>query len=316
MSEARSEGTAPRTVLVGVTGVGENAAALRYAADDAARRRWGIAVVHAVHQVMPPPPPAMLLTYESLEAVGEEIVTEVREHLSELAGSTLPIATHVIMGHPVNVLVDLSRGAGRVVVQRRALSPLRRLVTASTVIGCAAHAHCPVVAVPAEWTPSTTKPRVAVGVHEDGHPDQVLRVAFDEAHARGADLMVFHAWHLEPAYDGFVLDDRERSQWSQEAESAIAASVQPFRDAHPDVSVKVEVRRQPPADALADVSRGVDLLVLGRHGSFAPWMQRIGSLVRGAVGHAECPVMVVPVERHADAASDLPRADPRLTPRR
>lgn len=293
-------------VLVGVTGEGETPAALQFALDAAQRQGWRLTVVHALHQVMPPPPPGVLLTYETMEEVGHQITAEVVEVLQERYGEDLSVAQVVRTGHPVNVLVDLSNESDLIVLQHRALSKLHRVFTGSTVIGVAAHAHCPVVSVPAGWSAPREAGRVSVGVHEDGHPSQVLEVAFAEAAARRSRLHIFHAWRLSPAYDDLALPHGDDA-WSQHTQRVLTQQIAPLQDRYPGVEVDLEVRYQWPIEALVEVGASSDLLVLGRHSAFAPLLQRIGSLARAAVAHVACPLMVVPVERHRDVAADTPR---------
>lgn len=293
-------------VLVGVTGEGETPSALQYALDTAQRQGWGLAVVHALHQVMPPPPPGVLLTYESMEEVGHEITAEAVAEIQGQYGEDVAITQVVRTGHPVNVLVDLSSDSEVVVLQHRALSKLHRVFTGSTVIGVAAHAHCPVVSVPAGWSAPREAGRVSVGVHEDGHPIQVLEVAFAEAASRRSRLYVFHAWRLSPAYDDLALPHGD-DEWTHHLEDLLTEQLAPLRERFPGVEVDVEVRYQWPIEALVEIGATSDLLVLGRHSAFAPLLQRIGSLARAAVAHVACPLMVVPVERHRDVAADTPR---------
>jgi nucleotide-binding universal stress UspA family protein len=286
----------PGSILVGVNAAGQNTAALRFAAEEAERHGCPITLVHAVHQVMPPPPPSVLLTYDALEDVGRELVAEVVEELAPFNRGGVPVTTVVRSGHPVNILVDLSQGARAVVLQRRSLSKLHRVFTGSTVIGVGAHAHSPVISVPASWTPPRSAGRVTVGVHEDGTPESVLGVAFAEASARNAPLHVFHAWRLADVYADLVPRPGE-DPWTEHARRALEEQVAPLREKYPDVPVSLEVRYQWPADALLELATTSDLLVVGRHSTLAPLLQRIGSMARTSISHADCPVMVVPVER-------------------
>jgi nucleotide-binding universal stress UspA family protein len=302
----------PGPVLVGVTVAGENTAALRFAAEEAEREGRPVTLAHAVHQVMPPPPPTMLLTFQTLEEVGQRLVRDVADEFAPLNRGGVPVSTVVHRGHPVNVLVDLSRGGRMVVLQRRSLSKLHRVFTGSTVIGTSAHAHCPVVSVPESWTPPRSAGPVTVGVHEDGTSDAVLEAGFAEAASRDAPLHVFHAWRLADVYADLAPPPHDDA-WTAQAEEALADQVAPFRLRYPQVAVATELRYQWPTDALIELSATSGLLVIGRHSTFAPLLQRIGSTARTAIGHAACPVMVVPVER-AQALGRGPRRDTTGTP--
>ena len=50
-------------VVVGVTGPGRETAALKFAAEWAARERAEVVLVHAYGAALPPPPPSVLMTY-------------------------------------------------------------------------------------------------------------------------------------------------------------------------------------------------------------------------------------------------------------
>jgi nucleotide-binding universal stress UspA family protein len=281
-------------VVVGVTGKGENTGALRFAAEQAGREGREVVIAHAVHQVLPPPPPSVLLTYSSLELVGSQIATEVLEELHALSSAALTASGLARPGKPVDVLVDLSADARCLVLQHRALTRLRRVITGSTVAGVATHAHCPTVSVPAGWTTDRSPSYVTVGVHETGLPGSVVEMGFSEAAARGRALRVVHAWRLDGAYEDMVaggIGDDLRAQ----AQIRLHEAVSKVHSRYPDVAVEIEVQYQWPIDALLELSEDSDLLVLGRHGGMTPMPHRLGSIAHTLIGQAKCPVMVVPV---------------------
>src|SRR5689334_2693496 len=78
-------------ILVGVTGRGENTAALTWAAAEAARRACPITLVHAVTPVLPPPPPSVLMTPGPLLDVGRTVLDEVSEELETIAAPGTPV---------------------------------------------------------------------------------------------------------------------------------------------------------------------------------------------------------------------------------
>lgn len=289
-----SDANTAAAVLVGVTGPGENTAALRYAVGEARSHRRPLLLVHAIHEAFPPPPPTMLVEPVPWQQVGNAVMAEVRDELEDLLeDGALEVTTEVRSGPGGGVLVELSEQASVVVLQHRARSRLRRLFTGSTVIASAADSRCPVVSVPATWEPQTRTGRVVVGVHEDGMPEQVLAEAFAEAAAHGSSVHLVHAWEIEGAYTDLVGPPTEG--WETNVREAMAAAVRPYAEAHPSVDVELDVRRGWPADALLELAGGADLLVVGRHGSRRHLPHRIGSIARTLVGEAPCPVMVVPV---------------------
>src|SRR5436190_15037498 len=71
-------------ILVGVTGRGENTAALRWAAQEAARSGRHLTLAHAVKSVLPPPPPSVLMIPEPTFEAGRTVVDDVGEELHGL----------------------------------------------------------------------------------------------------------------------------------------------------------------------------------------------------------------------------------------
>jgi nucleotide-binding universal stress UspA family protein len=278
----------PSSVIVGVTGSHENTDALQYAIAEARQSNRGITLVHAVTPVLPPPPMGVLITDDAWLELGEGIVARARDEMEQL-GDLPSVATVVREGHPAVVFCELSKGAAKVVLQHQDLSRLHRIVTGSTVASVAAHAHCPVVSVPAGFSTRTPTGTIAVGVRGDGGPRQVLEAAFAEAAARGSSLRVAHGWKVPAAYDDL------RAQWSAEDDAHITSAMTDLRERHPDVDVRVDVHNEWPPEVLADVANSSDLLVVGRHSGMSMLPPRLGSLARAAVAHATCPVMIVPL---------------------
>ena len=297
--------TAKDAVVVGVTGPGRETAALRFAAECARRDDLEVVLAHAFRTVLTGPPPGALLTYAETADMARWVVKEVGEELAAMTDGEVRLRGLALPGSPAHVLADVSKEARLVVVQHRALHTMRRLFVGSTANGVAAHAHCPVVSVPAGWLPGDgPEPgEVVVGVHEGGLPRPVLAAAFAWAAATASPLRVVHAWRLDAVYDD-IITDRVAAEWRDEQRRALDAAVQGFRDLHPDVAVTVEVRHQWPTEVLVDDSRVASLVVVGRHGPHAWEPEHLGSLARTVLRESKSPVMVVPVGRHEDTPDD------------
>jgi nucleotide-binding universal stress UspA family protein len=194
-------------------------------------------------------------------------------------------------GRPAHVLAAASEHASLVVVGGRGVGGLAGLVLGSTTAALVAQAACPVVVVPADPSARTREPRsVVVGVAGRGD-EEVLAFAFDEASARGGELVAVHAWQdvvLETAFrpvgplvdwDGVAADE----------ERVLAEALAGWREKEPEVAVREVVVREKTARALVEASLTAELLVIGRRpGRF------LGSTVHGALHRAACPVAVVP----------------------
>jgi nucleotide-binding universal stress UspA family protein len=282
-----------QSVLVGVTGPGENTDALRFAISEARTLGRGLTLVHAVHPLLPPPPPSILMTDDTWSDVGRTIMDEARGELEGLLGeASLPVDTVLRHGDPGSIFAELSTGASMVVLQRRDLSRLHRIVTSSTVTSVAAHAHCPVVSVPAGVDAPPTAGRVTVGVHGDGGPREVVEAAFAEASARRCELAVVHAWRLAAYYDDMLADE---ARWTAQDEARIVTGIEELRSKYPDVVVRVDVRHDWPADVLVDAAKDSAMVVVGRHSGLSGLPARLGPLTRAVIAHARGPVMIVPL---------------------
>ena len=282
-------------LVVGVTGPQENTAALRWAADEAERRGTVVTLVHVVNPVLPPPPPSVMLAPEPVHDLGRRALSQVSHEFADLCDGRVPHTTLLEHGHAAGKLVDLSEDADLVVVAHRTRTS-RRIHTFSTAISVAAHAHCPVVAVPEGWEPAPGgEPGwVTVGVHEHGTPDAVLELAFDEARRVGAPLRLVHGWRMDTAYDD-IINRRVDPHWADRVEAQMRHAVEPVAAQYPEVKVEVTVLHQWPADAVAELAPGSRLVVVGRHGRQRLLPNRIGSVARTVMATAACPVVVVPV---------------------
>jgi nucleotide-binding universal stress UspA family protein len=280
------QGLAP-SIIVGVSGEGENVEALRFAADEARLRGTGVTLVHVAQTRRRGS--SSDAGQGSVEQHGQRIVDEAGQRLASLAHDEVPTATLVRQGEPGEVLTELSRDATSVVLQHRDHSRLHRLTTGSTVMSVAAHAHSPVVSVP----PAHGHPGrgvVTVGVHEDGGPADVVETAFAEAALHGWTVHMIYAWRVSSAYGDMVA---EEDHWTAEAQASLAAATDEVRRKYAGVSVTVDVRHDHPADALVKMSTESSLLVVGRHSHHGFLQPRLGSLARTSIAHAECPVMIV-----------------------
>jgi nucleotide-binding universal stress UspA family protein len=278
-----------QSIVVGVSGKGENLDALRFAADEARLRGTGVTLVHAVHQSRRPA--SLRSSEESWRQAAHLILDEAQTKLGSFGDGQVETSTLVRQGNPGEVFTELSADAVLVVLQHRDLSRLQRIRTGSTVTSVAAHAHCPVVSVP----PKHERPArgvVTVGVHEDAGPTPVVETAFAEAATRGWGVQLVYAWNVASAYGDMVAQEEH---WTNEAKAGIAAAIAGLQTEHPDVAVTIDVRHDWPADVLTELSTESDLIVVGRHSHHVPLQSRLGSLARSAIVHAECPVMIVPL---------------------
>jgi nucleotide-binding universal stress UspA family protein len=138
-----------QVVVTGVDGSAESIAALRWACRYGSATGAAVRAVRAWHypSAVGPAPVGV-----APEPVREEVEQHIREDLAaaiaqadpELAGDH--VEPHLVYGHPAEVLIDLSKGAGLLVVGHRGRG-FTGMLTGSVSIHCVNHAACPVVVI-------------------------------------------------------------------------------------------------------------------------------------------------------------------------
>jgi nucleotide-binding universal stress UspA family protein len=251
-------------VVVGVARDEPSRAPVRWAAHEAALRGWPLTTVHAWKtsvelcvEVGPVSDPDLLGTALSRAAPGP--------------------AADLLLAQRADLLVVGSRD------DARRLSAVGR--------ACLHHAPCPVVVVHDGDGDAPRPGRVVVGVCGPDTSRAALLWAAEEAHLRGSELVVVHAWQRGPRLARRrpvpPTQDRVRG-WVRAALGTDAALLR--------------VTQGPPLEALIDASSGAQLLVLGR--SSRTGLDRVvhGAVGTHASGLARCPVAVVPgLPLHATA---------------
>ncbi len=282
------------TLPIAVGIAGDDESALRFAVDEAMHTKSAIRLVHVVNRAMTMLPMSPLLANENLERLADRLLGDALSIVIDLSDDALHVEKAVGSGIVARSLVAESRTAQLLVMQHhRRASRVGRIVTASTSTAVAARAYCPVVSVPQTWSGSDRFNRVGVGLDEFGQPADVLRMALDAAQERAATLVVLHAWRLDAAYEGFAAAEGAAEAWRNHTRSPIEEVIDRVSDAYPGIKVTPELRYLPPAEALVELTRSCDLLVLGRRTRHGPLP--IGSLARTLIRVGESPVMVVPV---------------------
>lgn len=292
-------------ILVGVTSPGDNTAAMTWAGEASERTGLPVTLVHVLNPVVPPPPPSILMANESIRAAGRHVLKDAVSQYAALTGRESQAVLEE--GHAASILIRLSKDADLLVLGHRHFTSVRRIVTWSTATSVAAHAHCPVVAVPGPEAgedaaagasrlegEAAEQSWVTVGVHGDGTPEAAVRAGFEAASTYGRPLRLVHSWRLDPVYDDMIVS-RVGAEWRATVTEAIEAAAQPLTDKYPDVDVEVRVEHHWAPDTLADLATSSSLLVVGRHGHHPMMPERLGAVARTALHRAPCPVMVVPV---------------------
>ncbi|MEX0428927.1 universal stress protein [Nocardioides sp. DS6] len=276
-------------ILVGVDGSTASDAAVRYAADVAARHGAELHVVHVVTGYSSLVPTAV----QGLEEAGQAVLAQALD-LAKTLVDPGQIRGELLHGQRQAALLEAAKGADLVVVGFQPHSTLERLVTGSTTTALAAGAHCPVTIVPDGWE-GNGRGRVGVGIKTVDTAGPLLRKALGIARKRGARLEIMHTWHLPTtAYDALMLPDQlDTEGWTDDMRAALAEVCDPVCAEYPEVETTTRVLERHPAAALVALGEQVDLLVLARRARLFP-RGHLGGTARAMLREAPCPILVVP----------------------
>lgn len=286
-------------IVVGVGDEEPTTELLRYVAEIARDEERPLRLVHAV-PAHGHGPESALLTFGGALLVGEQHVQAVEERVRRLLGEDHPIEVLAGYGRPVALLVELSRDADRVVLQRRDRS-WARISTGSVTAGVSGRAGVPVVTVPAGWSGRSDgaggpEPTVTVGVRGDLRDTELMEPAFEAALRVGASLRFLHVWHLPAVYDAVVTDRTARDKWSERERLRIVEQVGPWTEKYPGIRTSVDVIYGQHADALVTASTTSRLLILGRPG-ISHRLPHLSALSRAVLRESRCPVEIIPTSR-------------------
>ncbi|MFI9450738.1 universal stress protein [Amycolatopsis sp. NPDC052450] len=225
---------------------------------------------------------------------GETILREAADTVGH--ASSPAVTTHTADDSAAPALIEASGTARLIVLGSTEHSRFTALFGGSVTTTLAGHAHCPVVSVRGRtWDlPAAAKQPVVVGV--DGSPaaEIAIAAAFDEACARGTDLVAVHAWEDVSASRSFG-DPPGNYGWSAFTESArrmLTDQVSKFRDSYPDVEVHQVVVHDEPRQELLRWSVKAQLVVVGSRGRGGFRGLLLGSTGQSLIHHAACPVLI------------------------
>ena len=140
------------TIVVGVDGSEGGAAALEFAAGEAAFRGARLRIVSAWQvpvmayggaEFMPPPAPE---TWDAFQVRAQRVADDAFAAVKKLHPS-LEAEALALQGQPADVLLEQGAGAALIVVGRRGLGGFRSLLLGSVSQQVVQHATCPVVVV-------------------------------------------------------------------------------------------------------------------------------------------------------------------------
>jgi len=299
-----SKPTAQNSVVVGVDGLDQRYGAVRYAAHEARRLGAPLDVVHVIPGYLPTGSMMMMtLPDDSFRSYGAEILLRAREAAVNTAPE-LRVRTHLRTGGLVQQLLEVASHARLVVLGSRGPSSLSRLWTGGTLTSIASQAACPVIVVPPAFDQPAAHHRIVVGFKSPAYAAQLFDAAFPLAQELAAELVVLHAWRLQGVYDDLIASRVELERWQRQDTEVIEKELAGYREAFPDVRVRVYVRHEDAAGALVRASCGADRLLIERpaHGGL---VHHLGRTARAVLREADCPVEVLPAARRRTEPSAL-----------
>ena len=291
---------AGRHIVAAVDGSRSALDAVRWAADEAARRGLPLRLVHAVE--------VSTIAYGGAFGLPQDFFDALRQsgrgYLDDATAAAgklhpeLAVTADLLDGSPIPVLVDASEHAAMVVLGSRGLGGFTELLTGSTAVATIARAHCPVVVVRGEH-PDPAGP-VVVGV--DGAPtsESALAWAFEEASFRRVELVAVHGWTEFASENSYAFARQFVVDWDvvvTRQEEQLAERLAGYGEKFPDVTVRRVVEGGPARQLLLDHARGAQLVVVGSRGHGELGGLLLGSTSQALMHHAPCPVLVVRAQR-------------------
>ncbi|MET8161373.1 universal stress protein [Sphaerisporangium sp. NPDC005289] len=280
-----------RPVVVGVDGSPPSLAAVRWAAEDAVRRRRGLRVVHVVDpwvfdQPLATPPGFR----DSLSELSGNVLADAAREAAERAPA-LAVETATLTGTVREQLLIAAKDAEALVVGSRGLGGFLGLVLGSVSMGVAGRAGCPVVVV--RHTEPAAYGEIVVGHDASPESEAALEYAFEEAARRRAALRAVYAWQVDSMLPMFGAYGADLERVYEFGARAAQEQLSPWREKFPHVRVRDSVVQAHPIEALCRASTEADLLVVGSRGRGGLGSAVLGSVSHGVLHHAYSPVAVV-----------------------
>jgi nucleotide-binding universal stress UspA family protein len=273
-----------------VVGVGSRSAlyATRWAAERAERRSVVLRLIHAYQASNSARSAARDQGADWLRVAREEAVQVAPDLRTEIRLVHAPI---------LPVLVEESGNASMVVLGTRGLGGFIGLLVGSTATRLACQAQSPVIVVKPQVVNGggqTDCGPVVLGVDGTAASAAAIAFAFDEASARGTDLVAVHTWMdsaVENSLGGTNAVDLESVR--ERAHRILADRLAGWPEKYPQVRVKPEVVRDRATRALLRYANNAQLVVVGSRGRGGFQSLVIGSTSQLLLQHAPCPVAVV-----------------------
>lgn len=284
-------------ILVGCDGSDDARAALRFAVAEALGRDAVLHLVNAIDDTVLNSAWGIVFDVEAVRQGGLDLLEEAREQAQALGLPPERIETDCLVGQPAAVLSRLSETSSLVIVGRRAESGEHSMFVGSTAVGLAGTATCPVVVVSQLNVPDAHPTGViGVGLDPGAHSGLAVEWAVKRAKRLGARVVVMSV--VKPPAAGLFRSagrtgptDDEKTRLFAGIRGQVEATVASVTAEVPDVDVDLQFRYGSPTDELIELSRHVDLLIVGVHPSFPTYA--VGGKVRALMTHSVSPLGLI-----------------------
>lgn len=285
-------------VVVGVDGSDSALRAVRWAADEATRRREPLRLVTVFtwtdEQTVGMPGLGAhyrdILLDRSRKALATA-VTEATERQPDLE-----VSHELRTGFPIGTLADEACRARLMVVGDRGSDSAAGLLAGSVAVALAAHAACPVVVVRGDEPPGSAALPILLGVDASPVSEAAIAFAYQSAAERGVPLIAAHSWteaFAAPTLTSLIFRNEDQAY----EEELLAQRLTGWTEKYPDVEVTRIVVHDRAARLLIEKSHAAQLVVVGSrgHGEFAGLV--LGSVSNALVHKSGCPVAIVRPDR-------------------
>ncbi len=284
--------TRKAVVHVGVDSSWRDTGALEWALQEAELRHEPLHALHVIDEMVRGTPYWSPIVIDDSAA---DLVKDVQRHLDS-RGSRLEHGADLLVGSPAVKLAEAAEVSTMLVVGRRGMGAFKRLLIGSTSEAVVHQATVPVVVVPDAWKPSDHAGPVVVAIDDTGANYAELEFAVVAAEERQVPLRVVHVWDLPNIYSWDAMNTAGVStEWAENARRYVDSVADELRLKHPELAVEVDVRRGHPVDGVVTAAQVSDsqLLVVGGRRHHRVTSMLLGSVARGVLDHATCPVAVV-----------------------
>jgi nucleotide-binding universal stress UspA family protein len=271
-----------RPVVVCVDGSPAGTQAVRWAVDEADRRKTRLCVIHVSDPAVARP---------------REDPLPAAHRLAHQLGPKVDIVTEQCVGVVAEVLLERSKHARLLVAGSRGVGRPIEALPNSTEAVLAMHAHCPVIIVPDDVASAAQRAHAPVVVGVDGSPlsESALEFAFDSAASRGVALVAVHTWgDVVPPREGHGARQSPGVDVIQHEEQRVLAErLAGWAEKYPEVDTQRLVVQDRPVHALLEQAEVAQLLVVGSRGrgGFAGLL--LGSTSNALLYCSPCPLAIV-----------------------